>query len=136
MLLAAALLIAALAAGAWFTRDAWLPRPPLQLAVTDVARHVTFKWNAGALLGATGVTLLVNDGGELKTFPLDAQAVARGQLSYDRKTLRITGTLRAGETRAMASFYEPVPEPKPLAPATPVPMPPVLVAAPPAKPAQ
>jgi hypothetical protein len=127
IVLSATILIAAIASEAWFTREAWMPRPPLQLAVTDVARHVTFKWNAEALRGATGVALLVNDGGELKTFPLDTQAVERGQLGYDRKALRITGTLRAGETRAMASFYEPVPEPRPdppviLIPATPAPL--------------
>ncbi len=136
LVLAAVLLIAVIAGGAWFTREAWMSRPPLQLAVTDVARHVTFKWNAEALRGTTGVTLLVNDGGELKTFPLDTQAVERGQLSYDRKTLRITGTLRAGETRAMASFYETVPEPKPDPPVILIPATPAAVTPTPVKPAQ
>jgi len=79
------------------------------MEATDVHGRVTFKWNPDGAQWVEGTRLLVNDGGELHTFPLDRNGLEKGSLDYDRKSLRVTGTLHAGDNRVIASYYEPVP---------------------------
>ena len=112
------LLAAGSGAAAWFTRDTWNPPPPLQLEVAEKQGQVTFHWNPDALRGQDAAVLLVNDGGDLRTFPLTPQRLDAGVLIYPRKSGRVTGTLRIGDRRAIATFLEPV------APATPPATPP------------
>jgi hypothetical protein len=110
------LLFGAAGGVAWFTRDSWVPRPPLTLNVAEADRHVTFKWNPASVRGSRGVTLDVNDGGELKSFALTAAMLERGHFVYDRKSGKVRGVLHAGENRAVAAFGEPV-APEPVKPA-------------------
>jgi hypothetical protein len=113
---AGTLLCAGGGTAAWVTRNDWIPRPPLQLEATESNGQVTFHWNADAVRGLDGATLLVNDGGALHTFPLSQTRLEAGAMDYQRKSPRVTGTLRIGENRAIATYFEPVPETPPAAP--------------------
>jgi hypothetical protein len=108
MAVAGLLLFGAAGGAAWFSRDSWVSRPPLTLNVAEADRHVTFKWNPESVQGIRGVTLDVNDGGEVKSFALTAEMLERGHFVYDRKSGKVRGALHAGENRALAAFEEPV----------------------------
>lgn len=116
-IVAAALLCFGLGGTAWLTRYDWMPRPPLKLEATDSTGQITFRWNTDAVRGLENGMLLVNDGGELHTFPMAGDLLERGFMRYDRKSRRVTGTLRVGETRVFATFFEPEPATKPSPPA-------------------
>ncbi|MES1258698.1 MAG: hypothetical protein ABUS51_09710 [Acidobacteriota bacterium] len=115
--LAGTLLCAGGGTAAWVTRNEWIPRPPLKMEATESQGRVTFRWNTDAVNGLDGAVLLINDGGELHTFPLTQARLEGGVMDYERKSRRVTGTLRIGENRAIATYFEPVSEPPPSAPA-------------------
>jgi hypothetical protein len=121
MLAAAAL--SASGATAWITRDDWLPRPELTLATVDLNGHLSIRWNPDAVRGMKSGLLSLNDGGDLHSYPLDRNSLENGVMGYDRKSPRVTATLRVGETRAIALFLDPTlptaSDPAPSEPASP-----------------
>jgi hypothetical protein len=99
--------VTASGAGGWITRDKWLPRPALTLAATDLNGHLTIRWNSDAVRGIDSAVLSLNDGGELHSYQLDTHRLEAGVMEYNRKSTRVTATLRVGETRAIAAFLDP-----------------------------
>ncbi|MDQ1473015.1 MAG: hypothetical protein QOJ99_4495 [Bryobacterales bacterium] len=97
----------AFGAGGWTTRYEWLPRPALTLAATDQNGHLSIRWNSDAVRGIDSAVLSLNDGGELHSYELNAHLLEAGVMRYDRKSPRVTATLRVGETRALAAFLDP-----------------------------
>jgi hypothetical protein len=95
--------------GAWMTRDNWRPRPALALAATDRSGHLSIRWNSDAVRGVEGAVLSLNDGGDLHSYQLDVRRLQAGVMEYDRKSARVLATLRVGETRAIAEFFDPAP---------------------------
>jgi hypothetical protein len=113
--LATAILGAGAAAGAWITRDDWLPRPALTLAATDRNGVLSMRWNPEATRGASTGLLSVNDDGDLHSYPLDRPKLDTGRMTYTRKSARVTATLHVGDTRAITVFLDPSPPPAPAA---------------------
>jgi hypothetical protein len=102
-------------AGAWITRNQWMPRPDLTLAATDQDGRMLIRWNTDAVRGISSAVLSLNDGGNLHSYQLGEQELQAGAMVYDRQSPRVTATLRVGETRAIADFADPAtPEPKPV----------------------
>lgn len=103
-------LAAAISAGgatAWITRAEWMPRPELTLSAVDLNGHLSIRWNVDAVRGSNTGVLSVNDGGDLHSYPLDRHLLEAGSMGYDRKSARVTATLRVGETRAIYLFLDP-----------------------------
>lgn len=96
---------------AFLTQNSWLPRPPLKLAISEAAGVLTIRWNTPAVRGIDSASLFVNDGGKLRTLPLDAFVLKRGFLPYEPLTVRVTATLSAGDSKAMIAWFAPVPKP-------------------------
>jgi hypothetical protein len=107
--------IALLVAGilAFLTQNFWLPRPPLKLAVSEAGGVLTIRWNAPALRGIDSASLFVNDGGMLRTLPLDRFVLERGFLAYEPISVRVTATLSARNSKAMIAWFAPAPKPAP-----------------------
>jgi hypothetical protein len=100
----AAGLVVALGGTALATRDYWHPRPPLRLDASDRQGHLLLRWNPEGLNGLTSAVMQINDNGDLHSVPLDATQLASGHMEYQRFSPRVTATLHAGETRAIALF--------------------------------
>jgi hypothetical protein len=98
---------------AFLTQDFWLPRPPLRLAVSDANGALTIRWNASAVRGFDSASLFVNDGGKLRTLPLDRFVLKRGFLVYEPISVRVTATLSAGDSKAMIVWFAPAANPAP-----------------------
>jgi hypothetical protein len=98
---------------AFLTQNLWLPRPPLKLAVSEAGGVLTIRWNASAVRGIHSASLFVNDGGKLRTLPLDGFVLKRGFLAYEPSTVRVTATLAAGDSRAMIAWFAPISKPAP-----------------------
>lgn len=96
---------------AFFTQNLWLPRPPLKLAISEAGGVLTIRWNTEAVRGIDSASLFVNDGGKLRTLPLDTFVLKRGFLAYEPITVRVTATLSAGDSKAMIAWFAPVPKP-------------------------
>jgi hypothetical protein len=106
-----------LGATAFFTQNAWLPRPALALTSTESNGTLKIRWNAGALRGIDHASLLVNDGGNLQILPLDRFELNQGLLVYTPKSQRVTTKLSAGEVSGIAVWLAPAPSPQETLPA-------------------
>lgn len=99
---AAAALIAVAALGAL---DILTPKPELTLNVREENGALVFRWNREAAGGARRGRLLVNDGGQLHEFPLDATRIDAGFFQYPKKSDRIVAKLVLGDQSARAVFF-------------------------------
>jgi hypothetical protein len=117
----------AIALGAFFTRDYWMPKPPLTLNSTEFNGTLLIRWNPEALRGIDHASMFVNDGGQPtpSLIPLDRFQLNSGLLSYTPKSQRVTAKLDAGETSAITAWFAPVTP----APVTPAPITPAAPAA-------
>lgn len=104
-----AVALLATGAGAFFTQDYWLPRPPLTLSSTESDGNLVIRWNVDALRGIDRASMFVNDGGDLQSLPLDRFQINQGVLIYKPKSERVTAKLSAGEASAIAVWLKPVP---------------------------
>jgi hypothetical protein len=113
----AALLVAG--AAAFFTRDFWMPKPPLTLTTSELNGSVLIHWNPEALRGIDHAQMFVNDGGQPtpSAIDLDRLQLNTGMLSYTPKSKHVTAKLDAGEITAIAAWFAPEPAPA-KAPAT------------------
>jgi hypothetical protein len=102
-------LAVACAAGLFTMRDSLLPRPSLKLDAAEANGHLMLRWNRAAVRGLDRGSLSVDDGGELKVFPLDGGQLNEGVMRYDRKSERVTAVMKAGDSMALTSFVGPRP---------------------------
>lgn len=104
-----AALVLVLALVAYFTRDAWLPRPPLSLTFSELDGSLLIHWDPEAVRGIEHASMYVNDGGEPspEVIPLDRLELNAGLLSYTPKSKRITAKLAAGTTSAINTWFAP-----------------------------
>lgn len=107
--------LALLVAGvlAFLTQNFWLPRPPLKLAVSEAGGVLMIRWNPPAVRGMNSASLFVNDGGKLRTLPLDRFVLKRGFLAYEPISERVTATLSDRNSKAMISWFAPTPKAAP-----------------------
>jgi hypothetical protein len=103
---AAAVLLAASGTGVFvLNRDPEPANPPaLALESTDANGTLVFRWNGDALKGFDHALLLVNDGGQLHTFPLTGFQLRSGEWRYNRKSRQVTASMTAGNAQAVTSF--------------------------------
>jgi hypothetical protein len=109
--------LVAVAVGTWFTRDLWIPRPPLELHTAEVNGHFSVEWNRAAVRGLGAGRLVVTDGNASHSIPLDRFQLEAGAFSYVRQSPEVSAILEAGDARASAHFTAP-PKPATLPPAT------------------
>jgi hypothetical protein len=107
----------AIGAGAYVTRDFWMPKPELTLTSTELNGTLLIRWNPEALRGIDHASMFVNDGGQRapSVIALDRFQLNSGLLSYTRKSERVTAKLDAGETSAITAWFAPTPPPAPAA---------------------
>jgi proteasome lid subunit RPN8/RPN11 len=108
---------ALLAAGtiAFLTQDLWNPRPRLILRTAEENGVLLIRWNVDAVRGIDRASMLINDGGQLQTLPLDEDQLNAGALRYRAKSQRVTAKLNAGDSSDVTAWFaaEPAPEPAP-----------------------
>lgn len=111
LILTAAILLVGLAAGAFFTRDSWYPRPPLTLTVDDDNGTLMIHWDPNSVRGIDHASMYVNDGGQPtpSLIPLDSLELKAGLYSYTPKSKRVTAKLDIGSTSAFSSWIAPEP---------------------------
>jgi hypothetical protein len=107
----AALLVAG--AAAFFTRDFWMPKPPLTLTTSELNGDLLIHWNTEALRGIDHAQMFVNDGGQPtpSAIALDRLQLNSGLLSYTPKSKHVTAKLDAGEITAITAWFAPEPAP-------------------------
>jgi hypothetical protein len=98
-LLIAAIVLALLFAAAFFTRNYWLPRPPIALiASSDWTGRVSFVWNGEALREQDQATFVIDDGaGPLHTIHLNREGLRQGSYQYLCRPGSVNATLLAGD---------------------------------------
>jgi hypothetical protein len=98
-LLCTAIILGILGAAAYFSRDYWLPQPPIDLmASPNRLGRVSFLWNAGVLNDQDRVTLVIDDGdGPLHTFHLNRATIHTGWFLFDSRPGPMTATMLAGD---------------------------------------
>lgn len=101
-LLIAALVLAVLAGGVYFTQELWIPvaqqrlmpRAPGLMASSNWRGRVAIVWNTEAVSGQENGTLVIDDGaGPVHTIHLDRSGVLRGVYEYDCRPGTTTVTL-------------------------------------------
>jgi hypothetical protein len=106
-----ALLLIAVAAGAWITQDSWLPRPSLTLtsapASTNGGASLEIKWNPESVRGLDRASIFINDGGSLKEVPIDKRQLESGRFLYQLQSEHVTATMHAGDLRAITQYFRP-----------------------------
>lgn len=112
---AGALLVLLLALAAFFTRDSWLPRPPLTMTSTVEDGTMMVRWNAEALRGIDHASLNVSDEGKLQTIDMDRFQINSGFYNFTPKGKRVTVKLDAGTISGITSWFAPSPDQKPAA---------------------
>jgi hypothetical protein len=97
----------AIGAGAYVSRDFWMPKPELTLTSTELNGTLLIKWNPDALRGVNHASMFVNDGGQPtpSVIALDRFQLNSGLLSYTPKSERVTAKLDAGETSAITAWF-------------------------------
>ena len=115
----------ALAALFFFSRDLWLPAPPLALTLAQSNGKLEIRWNTEAFRGMDRASLTINDGGDLHTLSLDRSQLNQGEYIHTPASQRVTAKISAGEKSAIAVWFAPEPKgPPPVQAAqTPVPQP-------------
>jgi hypothetical protein len=111
--IAAAVLLAGTAA--FFTRDFWMPKPPLTLTTSELNGSLLIHWNPDAVRGIRHASMLVNDGDQTSpsVIALDLLELKIGLLSYTPKSKHVTAKLDAGAASAIADWFAPAPAPTP-----------------------
>jgi len=106
-----ALLLIAVAAGAWVTKDFWLPRPSLTLTSAPVSTNggasLEVKWNPESVRGLDRASIFINDGGSLKEVPIDKRQLESGQFLYQLQSEHVTAIMHAGDLRAITQYFRP-----------------------------
>jgi hypothetical protein len=107
----------AIAAGAYETRNVWMPKPALTLTSTELNGTLLIRWNPEALRGINHASMFVNDGGQPtpSAIALDRYQLNSGLLSYTPKSERVTAKLDAGEISAITVWFAPTAQPAPAA---------------------
>lgn len=115
LVLATAAMLLAAGAAAFFTRDSWMPRPPLTLTTSELDGALLIHWNTEALRGIDHAQMFVNDGGQPtpSVIALDRLQLNSGLYSYTPKSKHVTAKLDAGEITAITAWFAPAPEPAP-----------------------
>jgi hypothetical protein len=111
-------------AAAYFTKDSWLPRPPLSLTSSEVSGSLLIRWNTDAVRGIDHATMYVSDGTtkEPQTVALDHFQLSSGLLNYTLKSQRVTAKLDAGDVNGITVWFAPASaEPAPVATTSPAP---------------
>ena len=85
----------------------FLPRPPLEVTVAEDSGQVTIRWNPEALRGIEEGSIVLNDGGQLQTIPLDQRVLTSGWVRATRKSDRVTVKLTAGEVYGLGAWAAP-----------------------------
>jgi len=103
--------------GAWFTRDSWLPIPPVNLTSSDVDGKLLIRWNPEALKAMDHGTMYISDGSGKppESVPLDRFQLGSGLLNYTLKTKQVTATLDAGSVHERTVWFAPPTTPAPAA---------------------
>jgi hypothetical protein len=106
-----ALLLIAVAAGAWITQDSWLPRPSLTLTSAPASANggasLEIKWNPESVRGLDRASIFINDGGSLKEVPIDKRQLESGRFLYQLQSEHVTATMHAGDLRAITQYFRP-----------------------------
>ncbi len=87
----------------------FLPRPPLEVTVVEDSGQVTIRWNPEALQGIEEGSIVLNDGGQLQTIPLDQRLLTSGWVRATGKSDRVTAKLTAGEVSGLGVWAAPLP---------------------------
>ena len=104
-----AALAVALLAFLYINRFTFLPRPPLEVTITEEAGQVTVRWNPEALQGVEEASMLINDGGQLQTLSLNRQLLSSGWVRAPRKSGRVIARLTAGDITGLTVWSAPAP---------------------------
>ncbi len=98
-LLIAVVLLAILAAAAYFARGYWLPKSPVALAASSDWRGlVSVIWNSEAPGRQDRAMLVIDDGsGPLHTIHLNSAEMRAGRYQLDCRPGRVTVTLLSGD---------------------------------------
>jgi proteasome lid subunit RPN8/RPN11 len=97
--------------GAWFTRDSWMAKPPVNLTSSELNGSLLIRWNSDSVKGVDHGTMYVSDGSgkQPEIVPLDRFQLGSGLLNYKVKTLQVTATLDAGTIHERTAWFAPAP---------------------------
>ncbi len=107
------LLLVGLAAGAFATKDRWLPKEqqPLKLRASDLDGKLIIRWDP--VREATSGELHIADGGKNTDVTLDATELRDGMYAYARQSASETVRLKIGQREETTSFAGPLSLPLP-----------------------
>ncbi len=110
-ILGSAVLVLLTVAG-YVVKDAWIPRPPLKLDITESKGEISVQWNKEAVAGVEQASLILNDSGQLESVLLSSKQLASGSYTYKHKSNRVTAIIRSGEERVFAVWEAPTRPPE------------------------
>ena len=94
--------LAVVAAGANF-----LLSPTLKLELSESGGHITAVWNTDGVSKGDSGSLMILDGGQTTTIPLNSAKVIAGVAGFEPKSGKLQVTLRIGEKIARANWDAP-----------------------------
>lgn len=106
-----AVTLLAIAGGAYFTRNSWMPKQPLNLTSTELNGSLLIRWNPDAVKGINSGTMYISDGSgnQPQAVELDRFQLGSGLLNYALKTKQVTATLDAGNIHERTAWFAPPP---------------------------
>jgi hypothetical protein len=107
----------------YLNRFSLIPRPPLEIKMSETEGQIMVQWNPAALEGIDEGTVVLNDGGQFQTITLNRQLLASGWLRSPRKSGRVIAKLTAGDITGLGTWSapetaNPAPAPNGVAPAS------------------
>jgi hypothetical protein len=107
----------------YLNRFSLIPRPPLEIKMSETEGQIMVQWNPAALEGIDEGTVVLNDGGQFQTITLNRQLLASGWLRSPRKSGRVIAKLTAGDITGLGTWSapetaNPAPAPNVVAPAS------------------
>jgi hypothetical protein len=112
----------------YLNRFSFIPRPPLEIKMTETEGQIMVQWNPEALEGIDEGRVVLNDSGQFQTITLNRQLLASGWVRSPRKSGRVTAKLTAGDITGLGTWSDPAaqtdnppPAPNTGQPAAPVP---------------
>jgi hypothetical protein len=100
----------------YLNRFSFIPRPPLEIKMTETEGQILVQWNPEALEGIDEGRLVLNDGGQFETIELNKQLLASGWMRSPRKSERVTAKLTAGDITGLGSWSAPQTDSPPAVP--------------------
>jgi hypothetical protein len=91
----------------YLNRFSFIPRPPLEIKMSETEGQIMVQWNPEALEGIDEGTVVLNDGGQFQTIALNRQLLASGWVRSPRKSGRVTAKLTAGDVTGIGTWSTP-----------------------------